>query len=61
MRHGGLINADVVFIAALEELLSGELCVVVRDNGVRDSKAMDDVGRAFIHFVDLSTVTIKCV
>ena len=34
---------DVVFIVELEELLASELCVVVRDNRVQDSKAMDDV------------------
>ena len=34
---------DVVFIIELEELLAGELCVVVRDNRLWDSKAMDDV------------------
>ena len=27
----------------LKEFLAGELCVVVRDDGVRYSKAMDDV------------------
>ena len=41
--HGGPIDTDVVFIIESEELLSGELCAVVRDDGVRDSKAMDDV------------------
>ena len=41
--HGGPINADVVFIAESEELLSGELYAVVHDDGVRDPKAMDDV------------------
>ena len=34
---------DVIFIMELEELLPGELCAVVRDDGVWDSKAMDDV------------------
>ena len=34
---------DVVFIVESEELFPGELCVVVCDNVVRDSKAMDDV------------------
>ena len=43
VRHGGLINPDVVFIVESEELLSGELRAIFRDNGVRDSKAMDDV------------------
>ena len=41
--HGGPINADVVFIAESEELLFGELRVVVCDDGVGDPKAMDDV------------------
>ena len=41
--HGGPINADVVFIVELEELLSSELRAVVRDDGVQDPKAMDDV------------------
>ena len=44
MRHGGPINANVVFIAESEELLSGELRAVVRDDGVWNPKAMmDDV------------------
>ena len=34
---------NVVFIVELEELFPGELRAVVRDNGVWDSKAMDDV------------------
>ena len=33
----------MILIAELEELLPGELCAVVRDNGVRYSKAMDDI------------------
>ena len=41
--YGGPIDVDVIFIAELEELLSGELHAVVRDNGVWDSKAIDDV------------------
>ena len=43
MSHCGPINVDVVLIVELEELLLGELCAIVHDNGVRDSKAMDDV------------------
>ena len=43
MRYGSPINADVIFIVELEELLPGELRAVVRDNGVRDSKAKDGV------------------
>ena len=40
---GGPINADVVFIIESEELLSGKLRAIVRADGVRDPKAMDDV------------------
>ena len=43
MRDGGPIDLDVVFIAESKELFSGELCTIVRDDGVWNSKAMDDV------------------
>ena len=43
MRHGGPIDPYVVFIAESKELCPGELRAIVRDNGLRDSKVMDDV------------------
>ena len=43
VRHDTPIDADVVFIIESEELFPSELCAVARDNGVLDSKAMDDV------------------
>ena len=43
VRDGGPIDSDVLFIAKSKEFLAGELCGVVRDDGVRYSKAMDDV------------------
>ena len=43
VRYGGLVDPDVVFIAESKKLLSGELCAIVCDDGVWDSKAMDDV------------------
>ena len=43
MHNGGLVDLDVVFIVGSKELLSGDLCVVVRDDGVWDSKAMGNV------------------
>ena len=43
VRYGGPVDMDVIFIAKLEELLPGELRVVVHDNGVRYSKVMDDI------------------
>ena len=41
--HSGLIDVDVLFIIESEELFPGELRAVVRDNGVWDSKMMNDV------------------
>jgi len=41
--HDGPIDADVVVIIESEEFFRGELCVVVCDDGVRDSKAVDNV------------------
>ena len=41
--YSGLVNADVILIVELEELLLGELCAIVHDNGVRYSKAMDNI------------------
>ena len=75
MRVGGPIDPDVLFITESKEFLAGELCAIVRDDGVQYSKAMDDVeeeqhgfsdliteiGRALIHFVNLSMVTSKWV
>ena len=43
VHHGVPIDPDVVFIVEPEELLSGELCAIVCDDGVQYSKAMDDV------------------
>ena len=43
VHHGGPINADVVFVAESEELLFGELHVIVHDDGVWDFEAMGDV------------------
>ena len=43
MHDGGLVDADVMFITKSEELLASELRAIVRDDGVWDSKAMDDV------------------
>ena len=43
VRDGGLIDPDVVFIIESKELLPDELRAIVRDNGVRDPKVMDDV------------------
>ena len=43
VRHGDPIDVDVVFIVESEELFPSELHVVVCDNGVWDSKVMDDV------------------
>jgi hypothetical protein len=44
VSHGGPVHPDVVILAEVQELYAGELGVVVGDDGVRDPKAMDDVG-----------------
>ena len=41
--YSGPIDPDVVFIIESKELFSDELCTIVRDDGVWDSKVMDDV------------------
>ena len=43
VRYGGPVDADMMFIAKLEEFLASELRAIVRDDGVQDSKAMNDV------------------
>ena len=43
VRDDGPIDPDVLFIAESNEFLAGELCAVVRDDGVWYSKMMDDV------------------
>ena len=43
MNDGGPIHPDVLFITESKEFLAGELCAVVCDDGVRYSRAMDDV------------------
>jgi len=43
VRDGGPIDPDVLFTVELKEFSNGELCAVVRDDGVWYSKAMDDV------------------
>ena len=43
VRDGGPIDPDVVFIIESKELFSSELRTVVYDDGVWNSKAMDNV------------------
>jgi hypothetical protein len=44
VSYGGPVHPDVVVLAEVQELSASELGVVVGDDGVRDLKAMDDVG-----------------
>jgi hypothetical protein len=44
VSYGGLVHPDVVTLAEVQELSAGELGAIVGDDGVRDPKAMDDVG-----------------
>ena len=43
VRDDGPIDLDVLFIIESNEFLAGELCAIIRDDGVRYSKTMDDV------------------
>ena len=75
MSHGGPVYPDVVTLSEVQELSPGELGAVVGDDGVRDPKAMDDVGeerhrlsdlmlfrgRTSIHLENLSMATNRCV
>jgi hypothetical protein len=47
VHHGSLVDADVVIVVEFEEFLSYKLCTIIRDEGVRDSKSVDDVGEKF--------------
>jgi hypothetical protein len=44
VSYGGLVHLDVVVLAEVQELSTCELGAIVGDDGVWDSKAMDDVG-----------------
>jgi hypothetical protein len=44
MSHDSPVHTDVVVVTEVQELPSCELCVVVGDDGVWDSEAMNDVG-----------------
>jgi hypothetical protein len=44
VSYGGLVHTDVVVLTEVQELLASELGAIVSDDGVRDPKAMDDVG-----------------
>ena len=42
-RDGSPIDLDVLFITKSNEFLASELCAIIRDDGVWDFEAMDDV------------------
>jgi hypothetical protein len=44
VSHGSPVHPDMVILAEVQELSADELGAVVGDDGVRDPKAMDDVG-----------------
>jgi hypothetical protein len=47
VRHDGPVDADVVVIAKFEEFLPCELYAVIFDDGVRNTKAVDDIEERF--------------
>jgi hypothetical protein len=66
---------DVVMVVEVQELFSCELCVVIGDDDIRNSKAMVNVGEeqddllgayvgmggASIHLENLSTAMSRCM
>jgi hypothetical protein len=44
VSYGGPVHLDVVVLAEVQKLPASELGAIVGDDGVRDPKAMDDVG-----------------
>jgi hypothetical protein len=44
VSYGGPVHTDVVVVAEVQELFSGELRAIVGDDGVWDPESMDDVG-----------------
>jgi hypothetical protein len=47
VRHGSLVDADVVIVIEFEEFLPSKLRTIICDDGVRDSNAVDDVEEKF--------------
>jgi hypothetical protein len=47
--YGGLVHPDVVVLTEVQELPASELGAIIGDDGVRDPKAMDDVGEERHH------------
>jgi hypothetical protein len=45
MSYGRPEHTDVVVVAEIQKLFTSELGAVVRDDAVRNSKAVDDVGK----------------
>jgi hypothetical protein len=44
VSYGGPVHTDVVVVAEVLELFSGELRAIIGDDGVWDPESMDDVG-----------------
>jgi hypothetical protein len=45
MSYGQLEHTDVMVVTEIQELFISELGVIVRDDAVRNPKAVDDVGK----------------
>jgi hypothetical protein len=43
VRHGGPVDTNVVVITELEEFIPRELRAIVHDDGIWESKAVDEV------------------
>jgi hypothetical protein len=47
MSYGQPEHTDVIVVAEIQKLFAGKLGDVVRDDAVRNPKAVDDVGKKF--------------
>jgi hypothetical protein len=56
VSYGGPVHTDVVVLAEVQELPASELGAVVGNDGVRDPKAMDDVGEERHRLLGLDVV-----
>jgi hypothetical protein len=45
MSYGRPEHTDVVVVTEIQKLFAGKLGAVVRDDAVRNPKAMDDIGK----------------
>jgi hypothetical protein len=51
VSYGGPVHTNVVVLAEVQELFPSELRAIVGDDGIWDSKAMDDICKERHHLL----------